>query len=167
VNMPVEDALKAFEHGLYSAGFYNFGKDLHKILSEKFGLDLEKDSKEKLLKYHWNNLLVFKGKPITYFISLTLNKNPFMPLDFDSLIRFEVVFPAERIAERIKDIDEKTLIVKASKEDGAYYSEDEFTFLNYVLPPHFIEGFSLLEKISSKKYKEVFFRKNQNFNPFK
>lgn len=188
VNMSVEDALKTFDKGLYSAGFFNFGNDLHKILREKIGLDLKKDSKERLLRYHWNNLISFNGKLATYFISLTSNPDPFQPLDFDSLIRFEVQFPSNRIAERINEINERSLVVKASKENGAKYNENEYTFLDYILPSRFIKGFDLLERIYSRypelhtswkekfdsikrvsfpyQYKKLLTQENENFNPF-
>ena len=166
VNIPVEKALKTFEKGLYSAGFFNFGKDLPKVLKEKLGLDLKKDSKKKLLHHHWNNLLAVNGKPVTYFISLTLSPDPFRSLDFDSLIRFKILIPSDRIARRIGEINERILVVEASKENGAYYNESEYTFLNYHLPARFIKGFDLLERMgSSPRYKKVLSQENPNFNP--
>jgi len=165
--MSPEDALKVFEMGLLSSGYVNFGNDLPKILKKRLGLDLVNDPTKKLLRYHWNtDFIGVDRKDGAYYISFTQSPIPTGSIALSSnYLTFEAMFPLNVIADRIKDIDENTLLVKATKEDGAKYSEpftditgeQEYTFLKTVVSSKFIRGFW-------KENRQ--FLENPNFNHF-
>lgn len=167
-NMSPEDALKTFKTGLKPSGYVNFGNDLPRVIKKRLELDLANDPKRKLLEYHWTtDFIEIDGKSVAYFISFTQKSTPGLIIISFPYVKFEAMFPLKAIADRIKDINENTLLVKATKDDGAIYSdsftepdsEQEYTFLKPVVQSKFIKGVTLWER------RWQFFE-NPNFNPF-